>query len=69
MLKHSDVGMSLGGFIKCWFSLIVIIESPHESSHNKNQQWHFANFTLGTYLFIKSTLQNCEGQIAILLFC
>jgi hypothetical protein len=33
MLKHSNAGMSLGGFIKCWFSLIVIIiESSEESS-------------------------------------
>jgi len=35
MLKHSDVGMSLGGFIKCWFSLIVRIKSFHESSHKE----------------------------------
>jgi hypothetical protein len=33
----------------------------------RNQQRHFAKFTLGTYLFTKFTLQICEGQIAILL--
>jgi hypothetical protein len=67
MLKHSDAGMSLGGFIK----MLIFTDSYNRELSQvitqRNQQWHFAKFTLGTYLFTKSTLQNCKGQIAILL--
>jgi hypothetical protein len=52
--------------------MLVFIDSYNrelsEVITQRNQQWHFAKFTLGTNLFIKSTLQNCKGQIAILLF-